>query len=363
MDFLFYEWLTKPLWLWFSFLGLVVLLMAFDLGVLHRKTREIEVKESLWLSAGYITLGVLYAGFVYWSFDYERAGAEPAVAATMLDGAEAAKLYLTAFFVEKSLAMDNVFVIATIFAFFAVPRKYQHRVLFWGILGVIVLRGIMIGLGATLVAQFGWILYIFAAILIFTGVKMWITADSEFDPAESKVLKFIRGRFRVTDGLHGERFFVRQPDPKTGRTVRFVTPLFVCLVMVEIADVIFAVDSVPAVFALTTDPFIVYTSNIFAILGLRALYFLLANVIDKFHYLKYGLSIVLTYIGIKMIVTAFDLHINTIVSLGIVALVLTASVVLSLVFPKPEEEESLAPPEDNPTVSDAPVLKEEEERG
>jgi tellurite resistance protein TerC len=332
MDFLFYEWLTKPLWLWFSFIGIVLLLMAFDLGVLHRKSKEIEVKESLMLSAFYITLGILYSGFVYWSFNYERAGASPEVAATMMDGWEAAKLYLTGFFVEKSLAMDNVFVIATIFAYFAVPRQYQHRVLFWGIIGVILLRGIMIGLGATLVAEFSWVLYIFAAILIYTGIKMWTMADDEYNPGESKILKFIQKNFRVTDKLHGERFWVRQPDPKTGKVVRYMTPLFVCLIMVEIADVIFAIDSVPAIFAITTDPFIVYTSNIFAILGLRALYFALAAMVNRFHYLKYALSILLVFIGSKIFVA--DLlgleKFPANLSLGITAAILISGVAFSL---------------------------------
>jgi tellurite resistance protein TerC len=332
MEFLFLEWLSKPLWLWLSFLSLVLLLMAFDLGVLHRKSREIEVKESLMLSAFYIGLGILYAGFVYWSFDYERGAASAEEASTMMTGAEAAKLYLTGFFVEKSLAMDNVFVIATIFAYFAVPRQYQHRVLLWGIIGVILLRGIMIGVGATLVAQFAWVLYIFAAILIYTGIKMWAMADSEYNPGESKVLKFISKRFRVTEGLHGERFFVKQADPKTGKSVRYITPLFVCLIMVEIADVIFAVDSVPAIFAITTDPFIVYTSNIFAILGLRALYFALAAMVNRFHYLKYALSILLVFIGSKILI-ADGLGLEKFpanLSLGITFGILAAGVFYSL---------------------------------
>lgn len=299
-DFLFFEWLTKPVWLWLSFMGVVAVLLAFDLGVLHRKQREIAVKESLILSAGYIALGVAYSAFVWWSFDYERAAAAPADAATMLPGFEAAKLYLTGFVVEKSLAMDNVFVIAMIFTYFAVPRLYQHRVLFWGILGVIVLRGIMIGLGATLIAQFSWLLYIFAAFLIFTGVKMWMMADKEYDVGGSPVLRWIRRRFNVTEELHGDKFWVKQPDPKTGKLGWAMTPLFLALIMVEIVDVIFAVDSVPAIFAITTDPFIVYTSNIFAILGLRALYFALAAMVHRFHYLKYALAVLLVFIGSKI---------------------------------------------------------------
>lgn len=301
-DFLLIEWLTKPLWLWFSFLAIVILLLAFDLGVLHRKSREIEVRESLILSAVYIALGVAFAGFVWWAFEGERAAAGPAEAAGMLSGFEAAKLYLTGFVVEKSLAMDNVFVIAMIFTYFAVPRIYQHRVLFWGILGVIVLRAIMIGLGATLVSQFGWLLYIFAMFLIFTGVKMWLMADKEYDVGNAPVLKWVRRRFNVTDELHGEKFWVKKEDPATGRLAWFMTPLFLALIMVEIVDVIFAVDSVPAIFAITTDPFIVYTSNIFAILGLRALYFALAALVHRFKYLKYALAVLLVFIGSKIFV-------------------------------------------------------------
>jgi tellurite resistance protein TerC len=283
MEFLFVEWLTKPVWMWLAFLGVVVTLLVLDLGVLHRDQREIEVKESLVLSAVYITLGLAFGGWVWWYL-----------------GEQAGKEYITGFVVEKSLAMDNVFVIAMIFTYFAVPRLYQHRVLFWGILGVIVLRGIMIGLGATLVAQFSWLLYVFAAFLIFTGIKMWVMADKEFDVGNSPILVWVRKRFRVTEDLHGDRFLVKQTDPKTGKPAWFMTPLLLALLMVEIIDVVFAVDSVPAIFAITTDPFIVYTSNIFAILGLRALYFALAAMVHRFHYLKYALSVLLVFIGSKI---------------------------------------------------------------
>ncbi len=210
--------------------------------------------------------------------------------------------YLTGFVVEKSLALDNVFVIALIFGFFAVPRQYQHRVLFWGILGVITLRAIMIGIGATLVAEFSWVLYVFAAFLVLTGLKMLMMGDKPADLSQNPVLKLIRRRFRVTDDLHGERFIVELPDPKTGRMVRYMTPLFLALILIEIADVIFAVDSVPAIFAITTDPYLVYTSNIFAILGLRALYFALAAVLHRFAYLKQALAVLLIFIGSKIFV-------------------------------------------------------------
>ncbi|MGB8814156.1 MAG: TerC family protein [Paracoccaceae bacterium] len=282
---LFTLFLGTPLWLWFTFIGIVMALLAFDLGVLNKTDHEIGVRESLKLSALYISLGTAFGGFVWYQL-----GAVPAAE------------YLTAFVVEKTLALDNVFVIALIFSFFAIPRAYQHRVLFWGILGVIVLRGLMIGLGATLIAQYGWLLYIFAAFLIFTGLKMLVTKEKELDLATNPVLRFMRKHFRVTDTLHGNNFFTTLPDSKTGRAVRYMTPLFLALVLIEIADLVFAVDSVPAVFAITTDPYIVYTSNIFAILGLRALYFALAAVLHRFHYLKQALAILLVFIGSKVFV-------------------------------------------------------------
>ena len=315
MDFLMIDWLGKPAWLWLMFVGIVAVLLILDLGVLHRKQREIGVQESLILSAVYIGLGVAFGGWVWWYM-----------------GETAGMNYLTGFVIEKSLAMDNVFVIAMIFTYFAVPRLYQHRVLFWGILGVIILRGIMIGLGATIVAQFGWVLYIFAAFLIFTGIKMWLMADKQYDVGSSPVLVWVRKRFNVTDDLHGERFWVKQPDPKTGKPAWFMTPLFLALIMVEIVDVVFAVDSVPAIFAITTDPFIVYTSNIFAILGLRALYFALAAMVHRFHYLKYALAVLLVFIGSKIFVA--DLlglgKIPPAISLGITFAILAVGIVWSL---------------------------------
>ena len=285
LTFLFVEWLGKPAWMWLGFLGIVIALLSFDLGVLHRDNREIEVKESLLLSSLYILLGLAFGGLVWWQL-----GPEPAMT------------YVTGFVVEKTLALDNVFVIALIFSFFAVPRIYQHRVLFWGILGVIVLRAIMIGVGATLVAQFSWLLYIFAAFLIVTGIKMLVMKDAEPDVANNPLIRFMRRRLNVTDEHHGEKFFIRKAHPQTGKMTLFITPLFMALVLVEVADVIFAVDSVPAIFAITTDPFIVYTSNIFAILGLRALYFALAAMIHRFRYLKPALAIVLIFIGSKVFV-------------------------------------------------------------
>lgn len=316
MEFMTLLWLGSPLWMWLAFLAIVIALLAFDLGVLHRNQREIGVKESLMLSGLYIALGLAFGGWVWWYL-----------------GEAAGLAYVTGFIVEKSLAMDNVFVIAMIFGYFAIPRIYQHRVLFWGILGVIVLRAIMIGFGATLVARFDWLLYVFAAFLIFTGIKMWRTADSPYDIGKSAVLAWVRRRFRVTDTLRGDRFWVKEADPATGRAVWFMTPLFLALVMIEVVDVVFAVDSVPAIFAITTDPFLVYTSNIFAILGLRALYFALAAMVDRFHYLKYALSLLLVFIGSKIFVAdAFGLaKVPPAVSLSVTFAILAGGIVFSLV--------------------------------
>lgn len=303
------------MWLWFAFIAIVITLLVLDLGVLNKTDHEIGVAESLKLSALYIGLGVAFGGFVWYQI-----------------GQQAAAEYMTAFVVEKTLALDNVFVIALIFTYFAVPRIYQHRVLFWGILGVIVLRGIMIGLGATLVSQYSWVLYIFAVFLIATGVKMLLIKDKEMDLDSNPILRFMKRRFNVTDKLHGNAFFVKQPHPKTGKMVQFMTPLFLALVLVEFADLVFAVDSVPAVFAITTDPYIVYTSNIFAILGLRALYFALAAVLHRFHYLKYALSVLLIFIGSKIFIA--DLmgweKFPAAWSLGITFTILGAGIVYSL---------------------------------
>ena len=305
--------LGKAAWLWLLFAGIVGSLLAFDLGVLHRKQREIQVAESLWLSAGYISIALVFGAWLWTSM-----------------GAESGMAYLTGFFIEKSLALDNVFVISLIFSYFAVPRQYQHRVLFWGILGVIVLRAIMIGVGAALVSQFAWVLYIFGAFLLFTGVKMLVLADNMPKIGENPLLRFLRRRMKVTDRLHGQRFFVRLPDPETGRKATFATPLFLALLLIEIADLIFAVDSVPAIFAITTDPYIVYTSNIFAILGLRALYFALAAMVHRFHYLKYALSVVLIFIGGKIFWNQIFGKVDPAISLSVTFALLAAGVLFSL---------------------------------
>ncbi|KOF52372.1 MULTISPECIES: TerC family protein [unclassified Achromobacter] len=307
------DFLGTPAWSWLLFLGVVVSLLAFDLGVLHREEREIGVRESLLLSAGYICAALVFGAWVWWQM-----------------GPASGMAYYTGFLIEKSLSLDNVFVIALIFSFFAIPRRYQHRVLFWGILGVIVLRAVMIGLGAALVSNFGWLLYVFGAFLAFTGVKMWMIADQEPDIASNPILKFLKRRMRVTEGLRGNAFWVREPDPSTGRPVRWATPLLLALVLIEFVDLLFAVDSVPAIFAITTDPFLVYTSNIFAILGLRALYFALAAMIHRFHYLKYALSLVLVFIGAKIFLVGFIGKIPPAVSLSVTFGLIAGGVLFSL---------------------------------
>jgi tellurite resistance protein TerC len=307
------DFMGKPAWVWLAFVAIVVALLAFDLGVLHRDEREIGVRESLLLSAGYIGAALLFGAWVWWYL-----------------GAQSGMDYYTGFLIEKSLSMDNVFVIALIFGFFAIPRQYQHRVLFWGILGVIVLRAVMIALGATLVSQFGWVLYLFGAFLVFTGVKMWFVADHVPDIANNPLLKLLRRRMRVTEGLRGNAFWVREHDPATGRVERFATPLLLALVLVEFVDLVFAVDSVPAIFAITTDPFIVYTSNIFAILGLRALYFALAAMIHRFQYLKYALALVLVFIGAKIFLVGIVGKIPAVISLSVTFGLIAGGVLVSL---------------------------------
>ena len=328
MEFLLADWLGKPAWMWLAFMGVVVSLLALDLGVLHRGSKEIGVRESLLLSAMYIAIGLAFGGWVWWEM-----GSQPGIE------------YLTGFAIEKSLAMDNVFVIAMIFGYFAIPQMYQHRVLFWGILGVIVLRAVMIAGGAALVSEFGWVLYIFAAFLILTGIKMIAMTDKSHEIGDNPLLRLLRRRLRVTDELHGERFFVSLPDPRTGRLATFVTPVFLALIMIEIADVIFAVDSVPAIFAITTDPYIIYTSNIFAILGLRALYFALAAIIHRFAYLKQALAILLVFIGSKIFVA--DLmgweKFPAAISLGVTFGILAAGILWSLWRTRPSGPDTAAP--------------------
>lgn len=310
---LFADVLGKPAWVWWLFAGIIGALLAFDLGVLHRKQREIGVGESLCLSAGYIALALLFGGWVWWSM-----------------GSDAGMAYMMGFFIEKSLALDNVFVISLIFTYFAIPRQYQHRVLFWGILGVIVLRAVMIGLGAALVTNFSWVLYLFGAFLLVTGVKMLAVKEGPRSLEGNPVLRFMRRRMNVSDALQGDRFFVKLPVAGTGRVERHATPLFLALVLVEAADLVFAVDSVPAIFAITTDPYVIYTSNIFAILGLRALYSALAAMVHRFTYLKYALALVLVFIGAKIFWNQAFGKVDPAISLGVTAALLAGGVIVSL---------------------------------
>ena len=326
--------LGMPVWVWLAFLGIVLTILAIDLGLLHGEAHEPSLKESMLLAGACMALGVAFSGVVWWlyyngfatSLDDDIVNAAGDKARAWI----AWELYLTGWVIEQTLAFDNVFVMAMIFSYFAIPPQYQHRVLFYGILGVILLRAIMIGLGAALIHQFDWILYVFSAFLVFTGVKMFIMADEKPDIANNAVLRFMRSRMRITDKIHGEKFFVNEPDPKTGKLVRWATPLFVALVLIEFADLIFAVDSVPAIFSITQDPFIVYTSNIFAILGLRSLYFVLAAMVHRFHYLKYALSLVLVYVGSKIFVQQFIGKIDPAISLGITVSILLGGIAVSL---------------------------------
>ncbi len=288
MDFLFDSFLGTPVWFWLAFLGIVVLLTAFDLGFLHKEDKEMGIAESLKLSVFYIGIALAFGIWVWFQ-----------------KGADLGMKYYTGFFIEKALSIDNVFVISLIFTYFAIPAKYQYRALLWGIIAVIVLRGIMIALGAALVEQFYWTLYIFAVFLVGTGIKMLIKGEQEMDVANNPVVRFANKHFRVTKELHGQKFLVKVQDEKTGKMVRAMTPLLLALIVINIADLIFAVDSVPAIFAITTDTFIVYTSNIMAILGLRALYFALAAMVHRFHYLQFALALVLIFIGSKIFISDF----------------------------------------------------------
>ena len=316
MEFLTTDVLGTPLWFWLSFAGLVLALTAFDLGVLHKEDRAMGIGESLKLTAFYVTIALAFGAWIW----IER-------------GADLGMKYYTGCFIEKALSIDNVFVISLIFTYFAIPVKYQYRALLWGIIAVIFLRGIMIAAGAALVEQAYWVLYIFAAFLIFTGVKMFFVGDNAPDIAKNPVVRWISNHMRVTKELHNQHFFVKVPDDKTGKLVIAATPLFLALVVINIADLVFAVDSVPAIFAITTDTFVVYTSNIMAILGLRALYFALAAMIHRFHYLKYALASVLVFIGSKIFVTDFILggdKFPPVLSLGVTAALIAGGIFWSL---------------------------------
>ena len=304
----------ESLWLWVGFNVFVLGMIALDLLVFHRDAHAVSMKEAAGWSVFWIVLALVFNGGVF-HFAGRETGLE----------------FLTGYLIEKALSVDNIFVFVLIFSYFGVPAKYQHRVLFWGILGALLMRGAMIGLGAALIQQFHWILYVFGAFLIFTGLRMATQDEAAIEPESNPVLRLVRRLVPVSDEYSGERFFVR----KDAQWV--ATPLFVVLVLVETTDLIFAVDSIPAIFAVTQDAFIVYTSNVFAILGLRALYFLLAGVIHKFHFLKLGLSAVLVFVGTKMLIA--DLyHVPVGVSLAVVGTLIGGSAAASLMFPKAAAE-------------------------
>jgi tellurite resistance protein TerC len=316
----FADFLGTPGYFWLIFIAIVITLLAFDLGVLHKDDHEISARESFMLYGGYVTIAMIFGAWVWWS-----------------RGAQSGLEFFTGYVIEQSLAMDNIFVIATIFTYFAIPRKYQHRVLFWGILGAIVMRAIMIGFGAALVTQFNWILYVFGAFLVFTGLNMFRAVESEGNLEDNKLLKWLRRRFNITDKLHGHDFTTKQPHPTTGKMVTWLTPLGVALILVEFVDLVFAVDSVPAIFAITLDPFIVYTSNIFAILGLRSLYFALAAAMHRFVYLKYSLALILTLVGIKIFMVPLGIKVDTVLSLVATLSILAAGIGYSLWVTRKEQ--------------------------
>ena len=301
----------SELWLWVGFNVFVLAMLALDLGVFHRQAHVVSLREALMWSTVWVGLALAFnAGIWYFA------------------GATKALEFLTGYLIEKSLSVDNVFVFALTFSYFAVPAQYQHKVLFWGVLGALAMRAVMIAVGATLIAKFAWIIYLFGGFLILTGIKMVVKHAEEVHPERNPVVRWLKRLMPVTADYQQDRFFVFE----NGR--RAATPLFVVLMVVEFTDLIFAVDSIPAIFAVTRDSFIVYTSNVFAMLGLRSLYFALAGIMDKFHYLKIGLGVVLAFVGVKMILGHTAYKIDTLLSLGIVVLVIATSVVISLLRPK-----------------------------
>ncbi|MCC6354109.1 MAG: TerC family protein [Verrucomicrobiae bacterium] len=318
--------MIDQIWLWIGFNAFVLAMLALDLGVFHRKAHAVSFKESITWTIVWVALALCFNAGVWWHFG-EKKGVE----------------FLTGYLIEKSLSMDNVFVFALLFSYFAVPAQYQHKVLFWGILGALVMRAIMIAVGAVLISKFVWIIYVFGAFLILTGIKMIFKREQAIHPDRNPIVLWFKRLMPVTPDYRGDRFFVVE----AGR--RCATPLFVVLILVEFTDLIFAVDSIPAIFAITTDPFIVYTSNVFAILGLRSLYFALAGMMHKFHYLKIGLGVILVFVGIKMLLAHSPYKIDTVLSLAVVATILAASIVVSLLRPA-----SSVPPAVGPSPPAAP---------
>ncbi len=299
------------IWLWIGFNFFILIMLALDLGVFHRKSHVVSFREAINWTIAWVTLALLF-NLGIWHFL----------------GPQKALEFTTGYVIEYSLSVDNIFVFAMLFSYFAVPAAYQHRVLFWGILGALVLRAIMIVAGTVLLTKFAWIIYVFGAFLILTGLKMIFKKEEEMHPERNPVVRWFKKLMPVTSDYRGAKFFVRENG------IRMATPLFIVLLLVEVSDVIFAVDSIPAIFAVTKDPFIVYTSNVFAILGLRSLYFALAGVMDKFHLLKIGLGIVLAFVGVKMLLGHTAYKIDTLVSLVVIIAVLAASVLASFIWPK-----------------------------
>jgi tellurite resistance protein TerC len=303
--------IATNIWFWVGFIAFVLAMLALDLGVFQRKVHEIRPREAAIWTGVWIALAMIFAGGLGWFY-----GSEPALT------------FLTGYVIEESLSMDNIFVIVLIFDFFAVPKAYQHRVLFYGILGALLMRGIFIWLGTALLARFEWIIFLFGAMLVVTGVRMAFKHDERFDADQNPIVKIVRKIFPLTGQFDGKHFF----SVENGR--KMATPLLLVLILVEFTDLIFAIDSIPAIFGVTRDPFIVYTSNIFAVLGLRSLYFLLASVIERFHLLKYGLSIILTFVGVKMIAEHW-IHVPILVSLAVIVGVLVIAILASLLWPPP----------------------------
>lgn len=308
-------------WLWIGFNAFVLFMLALDLGVFHRKAHVVSFREAIAWTVTWVGLALLFS-----------------LGVAHFGGSEKAVEFLTGYVIEYSLSVDNIFVFALLFSYFAVPAQYQHRVLFWGILGALVMRATMIGAGTLLITKFAWIIYVFGAFLILTGIKMIVKKEEEIHPERNPVVRWFKKLMPVTSGYRGDKFFIIENG------VRHATPLFVVLLLVEVSDLIFAVDSIPAIFAVTKDPFIVYTSNVFAILGLRSLYFALAGVMDKFHYLKIGLGVVLSFVGMKMLLGHTEWKIDTHFSLAVIVTILLTSVVASLIWPRRKAtEESPSP--------------------
>lgn len=310
------------LYLWLGFLILVFILLALDLGVFHKKDEAISTKAALLWTGFWILLSLVFNVFIYFAYEYHWLGIGLHIGHNV-GGSEAALKYFTGYIIEKSLSLDNIFVIAMIFAYFRVPDIYQHRVLFWGILGALLMRGIMIAAGAALIERFDWMIYVFGGVLIITALKMLLSKNEEIHPDDNPLVKLARKLYPVTGTYDGHHFFTKLNGRKA------ITPLFLVLLVIESTDVIFAVDSIPAIFAITTDPYIVFTSNVFAILGLRSLYFALAAMMNKFRYLKVSIVVVLIYVGIKMLISEIY-HIPTLVSLGVIIIILTLGIGLSI---------------------------------